>query len=266
MNVRGRLLHRLRHGDWRWFARAVRDRLAPVRPSFAEPLATALRDRHGLEIGGPSRLFRPSGGLPAYDWLTRVDNVNFASTTAWESNAAEGGAFHFHPARMPGRQYVREAGDLKGLGDTSYDIVLSSHCLEHLANPLRALREWRRVVRPGGNLLLALPDPRHTFDHRRPVTTLAHLKEDESADRTENDLTHLSEVLALHDLQRDPDAGSPAEFRTRSERNALHRCLHHHVFDLALVRAMLAETGWHVIATETLRPMHLVAWARRDEP
>jgi hypothetical protein len=53
-----------------------------------------------------------------------------------------------------------------------------------------------------------LPDKRRTFDHRRPVTTLAHLIADLNADMAEDDLTHLPEILALHDLERDPDAGN----------------------------------------------------------
>ena len=35
---------------------------------------------------------------------------------------------------------------LDGIDDASYDVVLASHTLEHIANPLRALSEWRRVV------------------------------------------------------------------------------------------------------------------------
>jgi SAM-dependent methyltransferase len=36
--------------------------------------------------------------------------------------------------------------------------VYSSHCLEHLADPWRAVRRWWEVLRPGGHLLLVVPD------------------------------------------------------------------------------------------------------------
>jgi len=40
----------------------------------------------------------------------------------------------------------------------SLDFVFSSHLLEHLIDPGKALREWMRVIKPGGYLVLYLPD------------------------------------------------------------------------------------------------------------
>jgi hypothetical protein len=56
--------------------------------------------------------------------------------------------------------------------------VLSSHCLEHVANPILALREWLRVMTPDGTLVLVLPHKEGTFDHQRPTTTLGHMIDD----------------------------------------------------------------------------------------
>ena len=39
----------------------------------------------------------------------------------------------------------------------SYDTVHSSHCLEHLFNPEEALRQWWRLVKRGGYLVLVVP-------------------------------------------------------------------------------------------------------------
>lgn len=260
-----RLIHRLRHGGLAWLGRAVRDRLAPAHPAFLPAAQAALAGGRGLEIGGPSRLFRAGGGLPAYAWAAGIDNVNFATATAWEDGLREGAEFSFNPAKPAGRQFIREATELHGLNDARYDFILSSHCLEHTANPLAALGEWARVTRPGGQLLLALPDPARTFDHRRPVTRLAHLRADFAARTGEADLTHLDEILALHDLDRDPAAGTAAEFADRGRANPVNRCLHHHVFDLPLIAACLEESGWKSVAAQALPPLHLVAWAVRQE-
>ncbi len=54
-----------------------------------------------------------------------------------------------------------EDGDaqfIKTCRDQSYDFVHSSHCLEHLVNPREGLVNWLRVVRPGGYLIVTVPD------------------------------------------------------------------------------------------------------------
>lgn len=39
-----------------------------------------------------------------------------------------------------------------------YDTVHSSHCLEHMPDPVKALDQWWRLVKPGGFLVLVVPD------------------------------------------------------------------------------------------------------------
>lgn len=43
-----------------------------------------------------------------------------------------------------------------------FDFVYSSHALEHLADPLRAISAWCRYIRPGGHLVLILPNTTYT--------------------------------------------------------------------------------------------------------
>jgi SAM-dependent methyltransferase len=42
--------------------------------------------------------------------------------------------------------------------DDAFDFLHSSHCLEHLRDPFEGLRNWIRVVRPGGYLVILVPD------------------------------------------------------------------------------------------------------------
>jgi len=41
--------------------------------------------------------------------------------------------------------------------DESFDLVISSHVMEHVPNPWRALEEVRRVLRPGGRYIFSIP-------------------------------------------------------------------------------------------------------------
>lgn len=50
-----------------------------------------------------------------------------------------------------------DAQDLAGVPDASFDWLFSSHVLEHLPSPRRALCNWLRVVKPGGWLLISVP-------------------------------------------------------------------------------------------------------------
>lgn len=52
----------------------------------------------------------------------------------------------------------KDAQLLAEIGDNHYDFVVSSHCLEHMHEPYVALNNWIRVVKPGGYLVITVPD------------------------------------------------------------------------------------------------------------
>ena len=53
--------------------------------------------------------------------------------------------------------------DSDGFADGSFDVVLSSFTLEHFADPLAALTNIRRWIRPGGSLVITTVNRRHPF-------------------------------------------------------------------------------------------------------
>jgi SAM-dependent methyltransferase len=82
---------------------------------------------------------------------------------------------------------------LDPIQDVSFDAVIASHVIEHLANPLRALQEFHRVLRPGGRLVLIVPDRSLTFDRMRQPTTLQHLLDEHARNVTEVSEEHIRE-------------------------------------------------------------------------
>lgn len=56
-----------------------------------------------------------------------------------------------------GIRIVEEDFHFLSTADGSFDLVFSSHSLEHSVSPVFALMEWKRVVRPGGYMMIDLP-------------------------------------------------------------------------------------------------------------
>jgi SAM-dependent methyltransferase len=224
---------------------------------------THLAGKRGVEIGGSSAFFADYGPLPVYRVLEGLDNCTFSPETIWEGKIKAGRTFRYERNKEPGVQFICEATDLRPIPNSTYDCVLASHCLEHVANPLRALEEWKRVLKDDGVLLLVLPHKEGTFDWRRPVTPLAHLIEDHRSAVGEDDLTHLPEILTLHDLAKDKPAGSPEQFRLRCTKNFQNRAIHHHVFDTFAALQMVDYAGFEVIQVHTIKPGHIVILSRR---
>jgi SAM-dependent methyltransferase len=221
---------------------------------------TEVADKVGLEIGGPSNVFSDRGELPIYRYVAGLDNCVFSLDTLWEGKRTEGQTFAYHHRKKTGFNFIREATDLRGIADHSYDFVLSSHSLEHTANPIRALKEWTRVVKPDGAVIVILPEYRWTFDWKRQPTPVEHMIQDYERGTDETDLSHLPEILEHHDLSLDPGGETPEGFHKRSLRNFDNRCLHHHVFDTANSRALLTAAGLTVSLLETVKP-HIVLLA-----
>jgi len=56
----------------------------------------------------------------------------------------------------PGADYVGTA-ERTGLPDASFDLVLCTQVLEHCGDPWRAFDEMKRILKPGGQLLVSAP-------------------------------------------------------------------------------------------------------------
>ncbi|MGD0470961.1 MAG: methyltransferase domain-containing protein [Terriglobales bacterium] len=219
-----------------------------------------LHGKSGLEIGGPSAIFRKRRALPVYEQVEKLDNCDFSPSTVWAKHTQ---SFVFNPRKAPGKTLFCDGSALADIPDQTYDFLLSSHNLEHFANPVKALREWHRVLKSDGALILVLPYYLGTFDRRRLPTSVDHMFSDWDKNIGEDDLTHLPEILDKHDLSMDPAAGNLNQFHKRSLDNKLNRCLHHHVFDEHNSRELLSRSGFEVLSFAFRLPFNLCFLARK---
>lgn len=131
--------------------------------------STILQGLKGLEIGG-------SAHNPFYldtlnvDWTDRLDTackreeIKQCGETLKVDVIADGSHLPFP--------------------DNHWDFVVSSQSLEHNWNVIGALKEWLRVVKPGGFVFVIFPHPERTPDKGRPRTKLSELIERNNGTRS----------------------------------------------------------------------------------
>jgi len=91
------------------------------------------------------------------------------------------------PAMRSVRHWDLPDGDaqlMAGVPDQAFDFVHSSHCLEHLRDPAEGLRNWMRILKAGGHLIVLVPDEdlyeqgqfpsKRNFDHKWSFTIHKH--------------------------------------------------------------------------------------------
>ena len=76
---------------------------------------------------------------------------------------------------LPGATPIEasDGQDAMNLPDRQYDFIFSSHCLEHLVNPVAAIEHWKTRLKPNGVLFLNLPHP--DMRYWRPQHCRKHL-------------------------------------------------------------------------------------------
>lgn len=123
-----------------------------------------------------------------------------------------------------------DAHSLPMIADESCDFVMSSHTIEHLTNPIKAISEWRRILKKGGVFYASIPYYEKTFDRNRKPTVMEHFLSDYEKGVGLDDDTHTEEFL------RDFDVSMDGSFSNRDDWYETYRTnpkiyTHYHVFD-----------------------------------
>lgn len=135
----------------------------------------------------------------------------------------------------PDFQIGLEEADLLPIEDL--DFIIACHVIEHVANPVKAIIECLGKLRPGGKLILIVPDMRKTFDRNRELTSIKHLVSDYlSPDRNE-DYKHF---VDFYENAMPPEDRSliPQLVKEKFEENFP---IHYHTFTHKSFRKLLRE-------------------------
>jgi SAM-dependent methyltransferase len=63
-----------------------------------------------------------------------------------------------HPSARPFDKVHGDANFIDEVLNEQFDYVFSSHCLEHMHDPADAILRWWKLVKPGGHLIVIVPD------------------------------------------------------------------------------------------------------------
>ncbi len=136
----------------------------------------------------------------------------------------------------PAPHLISDLETMQGIAPESQDFIIANHVLEHVEDPLKALRSIARVLRPEGIAYLAIPDKRFTFDRDRAVTPLAHLLRDHEEGPESSRENHYSEWA------RCIDGLSGAEHANKVEAMlAVTANIHFHVWDGAAMLELFSH-------------------------
>lgn len=184
--------------------------------------------KNGIEIGGKS----PRTGKVIYENTSNLDNIVFSKDTVWAKYTNE---YEYYPNKK-GNIIINDAVNITNVQSETYDYLFASHSLEHIANPMKAIDEWLRIVKKGAYLILILPEKTKCFDHNRNISDFNTLLNQYQKNVGEDDLSTLKEILGAHDLAMDIPAGDFVYFTKRSLDNFNNRCLHHYVYSPDLLK------------------------------
>lgn len=100
------------------------------------------------------------------------------------------------PKNFPHIDFVSPTGNLEIIND-SFDVVLSSHCIEHQVNLIKHLNNVEQLLNPGGYYFLLAPDKRYCLDHFIPRSNLAQIIESYIENRIFHPMRSFLECRAL---------------------------------------------------------------------
>lgn len=141
-----------------------------------------------------------------------------------------------------------DAETLTSVSAEQFDFLISAHVIEHMKNPLSALEQWCRVLKPGGKIYMIVPDKRITFDKRRVRTSTAHIVLDYQSPNNDRDFEHfLDYAVHVHNKYEPSEALVEARRLLDADYS-----IHFHVF---IPEDIVALLNWF---SDNVRPIKIL--------
>ncbi|MBW1811650.1 MAG: glycosyltransferase, partial [Deltaproteobacteria bacterium] len=148
-------------------------------------------DGQGIEIGALDKPFQTN-------FSTQIKYVDIMTTEELKKQYRDDPSVSVEDIVRV--DHISSGQNLSMFTGESVDFVCSCHLLEHLPNPGKAIQEWLRVVKKGGNIFFLLPDKRYCFDRVRKTTPLSHLIDDFEKNVDQIEYAHYEDHISnLHE-------------------------------------------------------------------
>lgn len=146
-----------------------------------------------LEIGPLDKPIASSGGFDDVYYSDRLSRRDLRDAFGQHPN--------IDPDKIVDVHFVDRTGNLleavPAAHHGSFDLIIASHVLEHIPNPLAFILSLVTLLKPDGRIALALPDKRFCFDVFRPLTTTSAWLEASLEDRRKPSRRSLFDASAM---------------------------------------------------------------------
>ncbi|RQD83847.1 glycosyltransferase, partial [Methanosalsum natronophilum] len=194
----------------------------PVIP-LREMIAKKYIRGEGIEIGA---LHQPLK-IPNNVSIHYVDRLSFEELRSQYPELAE--SYIVRP------DILDDAQKLEHITDGKFDFCIANHVLEHMSDPIGALINWMRVLKPGGILYLSVLDIDNSLDTGRDLTTLEHLIADHSDSSDSKNFYHYIECAKYWNKLSDDNEIQ----RFAQENYEKNYSIHYHTFNRKSIHELL---------------------------
>jgi 2-polyprenyl-3-methyl-5-hydroxy-6-metoxy-1,4-benzoquinol methylase len=96
----------------------------------------------------------------ALDYGAGIGNFTRKLLASGRFEQIDGADILLRPENLPStiRWHRLDLNDADAIPATSFDVVIAAEVIEHLENPRQVAREWFRILKPGGTLILSTPN------------------------------------------------------------------------------------------------------------